>query len=194
MIKDTDMNNQHLDSNDTAKLLIFTLLLVPSIVFGFGILPTIFLVFGLYMMKKTQSFSHIETAIKSYKIYMHAAFIVGILFTLYWGNKYYTYKDYSDEFGASFILTFIPIIYIVLINVLFKKPLSLHSNWVEKNGLFTTKTGEQSKDKGLDMNIIKGGELRSYSVADELIKWNDLLEKKLISLEEFNKAKNKLLN
>ncbi len=34
------------------KLLIFSLLMVPSVVLLFGVLPAIFLGFGIYMMKK----------------------------------------------------------------------------------------------------------------------------------------------
>ena len=33
--------------------------------------------------------------------------------------------------------------------------------------------------------------LSSFSIADELIKWNDLLGKNVISQEEFNKTKQK---
>jgi Sec-independent protein translocase protein TatA len=44
-----------------------------------------------------------------------------------------------------------------------------------------------------EMNIIKGEKLKQYSVADELMKWGKLKEEGLISEEEFNQAKAKLL-
>jgi hypothetical protein len=41
-------------------------------------------------------------------------------------------------------------------------------------------------------NIIKSGKLKSYSVADELLKWNKLKEDGIVSEEEYNQARNKL--
>ena len=47
--------NQPLDGSDQGKLLIFSLLMVPSVVLLVGVLPAIFIVFGIYMMKKQSS-------------------------------------------------------------------------------------------------------------------------------------------
>ena len=61
--------NQPLDSSDQGKLLIFSMLMVPSVVFLVGVLPAIFLAFGIYMMKKNQDFSSIDTAAHYIKRY-----------------------------------------------------------------------------------------------------------------------------
>lgn len=62
-------------SNDQGKLLIFALLFAPSVVFMVGIIPAIFLAFGIYMMKRNQDFSSIETAVKNFKGYTFLALI-----------------------------------------------------------------------------------------------------------------------
>lgn len=191
------MTNQPLNSNDLAKLLIFTLLLFPIIGFGFGVIPTIFLIFGVFMMKKTQEFSHIETAVKNFKIYMQLAFLAGVLFTLYWGNKYFThegdYNYYEEEFYLSLFLSFVPILYIILVNKLFIEPLKAHREWLEVNGIFSNKSLLESSKKKTDVDIIKGEKLKQYSVADELTKWAKLKEDGHISEDEFNEARAKLL-
>ena len=45
-----------------------------------------------------------------------------------------------------------------------------------------------------EMDIIKGEKLKQYSVADEMMKWAKLKEEGHISEDEFNKARDKLLN
>ncbi len=191
------MSKQQLSSNDLAKILIFTLLLLPIIGFGFGVIPTIFLVFGVIMMKKTQEFSHIETAVKNFKIYMQLALVVGVLFTLYWGNKYFTYEGsysrHDEEFFVSLSLGFVPILYIVIINKLFYEPLREHREWLGINGFFASKKFFESSNKQMDVDIIKGEKLKSYSVADELIKWAKLKEDGHITQEEYDEARKKLL-
>lgn len=191
------MSTQPLNSNDLAKILIFTLLLLPIIGFGFGVIPAIFLVFGIFMMKKTQEFSHIETAVKNFKIYMQLALVVGALFTLYWGNKYFThegsYSRYDDEFFVSLSLSFVPIFYIVIINKLFYEPLKEHREWLGINGFLANKKFFETSNKQMDVDIIKGEKLKSYSVADELIKWAKLKEDGHITQEEYDEARKKLL-
>ena len=49
----------------------------------------------------------------------------------------------------------------------------------------------QTEDSEID--IIKGEKLKYYSVADELIKWAKLKEDGLISENEFNEARAKIL-
>ena len=47
--------------------------------------------------------------------------------------------------------------------------------------------------KGNEIKIIKGENLRSYSVADELSKWAKLRDEGVISEQEFQEARNKIL-
>lgn len=97
------MHNKPLSSGDQGKLLIFSLLLLPTIIFLVGVVPVIFLAFGIYMMKRNQDFSSIDTAVKNFKGYAWLALIGCILSSLYWGNMVFV-KDYSwydDEFFGS---------------------------------------------------------------------------------------------
>lgn len=150
------------------------------------------------MMKKTQDFSHIETSVRNFKIYMKIAIFIGISLSLYWGNQYFSAKQSGDYYGhpRNMLLTFalnsiIPIFYYVVVNLLFLTPLKRHREWVEKNGFFKSSQINLNEDK--DVDIIKGEKLRSYSVADELTKWAQLKVDGHISEEEYEEARRKLL-
>ena len=192
------MQNQPLTSGDQGKLLIFSLLLLPSLVFLFGVIPAIFLAFGIYMMKKNQDFSSIDTAVKNFKGYTWLALIVCSLSSVYFGNKYFTAEhsyDYKWEFSISLVSVAISFAYLVVIQILFYTPLSKHSEWVSVNGIFSTKIKSVKIDGGESkVKIIDGENLKKYSVANELIKWASLKEDGHISEVEFNDAKAKLLN
>jgi len=181
-----------LASNDQAKLMIFALLLAPSVFFFVGIIPTIFLAFGIYMMKKNQDFSHIEVAYKNFRRLTFWLSIGGFFWSIAWFMK--------DGGGGSDWLVPIAFIsipafaYHLITDHLFYRPLKSHSLWVEKNGFFSAKIApslQTSPPKTLD--IIQGEMLKHYSVADELLKWAKLKEDGHISEEEFNEARAKLL-
>lgn len=78
--------------------------------------------------------------------------------------------------------------------MLFYSPMNRHREWVEVNGIFSTKPkSDKSSVNQSEVDIIKGEKLKQYSVADELIKWAKLKEDGHISEEEFNEARIKLL-
>ncbi|MCZ2720184.1 SHOCT domain-containing protein [Marinomonas sp. 15G1-11] len=191
------MQNQPMSSGDQGKLLIFSLLMAPSLVFLFGIIPAIFLGFGIYMMKKNQDFSSIDTAVKNFKGYTWLALIGCALSSIYWGNKYFSAEDswyYDDEFFISLMFAGIAFAYLVVVQVLFYSPMNRHREWVEVNGIFSTKPKSYNDSiNRSEVDIIKGEKLKQYSVADELTKWAKLKEDGHISEEEFNEARTKLL-
>lgn len=195
--KESTLQNQPMNSGDQGKLLIFSLLMAPSIFFLFGVIPAIFLGFGIYMMKKNQDFSSIDTAVKNFKGYTWLALIGCALSSLYWGNKYFSEEGsgyYYDEFFASLIFAGIAFAYLIVVQVLFYSPMNRHREWVEVNGIFSTKPkSDKSSVNQSEVDIIKGEKLKQYSVADELIKWAKLKEDGHISEEEFNEARIKLL-
>ena len=193
------MLNQPLDSSDQGKLLIFSLLMVPSVIFLFGVLPAIFLGFGIYMMKKNQDFSSIDTAVRYFEIYVFLSLIVGILVVISFLGPVVGCSRRCDtkleEFALSLLLgVAIPITYLFAVNILFYRPLKRHSEWVAVNGIFSTKPKSDIKSATeSEMDIIKAEKLKQYSVADELMKWGKLKEEGHISEDEFNQAKAKLL-
>ena len=197
------MINQPLNSSEQAKLLIFTLLMLPSIVLLVGLIPALFLSFGLFTMKKNESFSHIETAVRHFNRYFGyflggcICFIAYYSSTYGYSNYYYNYPlgwKYEGNFiGVSF-LAVISVCYLIIVKVLFLNILKAHSEWVPVNGIFSSKPKNskiQTEDSEID--IIKGEKLKYYSVADELIKWSKLKEDGLISENEFNEARAKIL-
>lgn len=197
--KEGILANQPLSSGDQGKLLIFTLLMAPSVVFLVGAIPAIFLAFGLFMMKKNQDFSNIETAVKNFKWYIWITLIGCLISSLYWGNEYFYGESWSsgtneELFLLSMIFFTIAFAYLVLVHVLFFNPLRSHREWVAVNGIFSTKPkSAMQPNSESEMDIIKGEKLKQCSVADELIKWAKLKEDGHISEEEFNEARKKLL-
>lgn len=188
------MTNTPLSSTEQSKLLIFLLLLLPSLFFIVGIIPAIFLIFGLVMMKKNSDFSHIETAARNYKGYVYIALIGSGLFALYFATTLGAsdrWDRQTEEFILSAALAGIALLYIILLNVLFLSPLLSHAQWVEANGIFSGKA--KTVPDTNDVDIIKGERLRTFSVADELIKWAKLKEDGHITEQEFNDARKKLL-
>ena len=189
--KENILHDQPLSSSDQGKLLIFLLLLAPSVFFLVGVIPAIFLVFGIYMMKKNQDFSSIDTAVKNFKGYTWLALIGCALTSLYWGyNRWY----YDDVFFISLIFFAASIVYLFAVEFLYYRPLKEHSEWVVVNGIFSTKPKSATKTEvESELAIIKGEKLKQYSVADELIKWAKLKEDGHISEDDFNEARVKLL-
>lgn len=99
--------------------------------------------------------------------------------------------DYAKVAGAGLIATPIAVGFFMFIsNSLFFRPLEEHQNWITKYGVFS----DEKSSKNDSINIVGRDNLSSYSVADEMLKWNDLLEKGLVTKEEFEKAKTKLMN
>jgi hypothetical protein len=159
-----------LNSSDQGKLLIFSLLMVPSLVFLFGVIPTIFLAFGIYMMKKNQDFSSIDTAVKIFKGYMWISFVVAVVIVSYWFDAWTDGWGVSDEeLVFLFLGAAIPIAYLIAVSTLFYSPLKKHREWVVVNGIFSAKPKSVTKP-GIELeevNIIKGEKLKQYSVVNE---------------------------
>ena len=195
--KERSLLNQPMNSSDQSKILIFILLFLPSIAFGVGVIPALFLGFGIYMMKKNEDFSHLATGIKNFNGYVILLLIGCVITAAYCATtlnaeRYYNRLD--DELIAFLILAGVCIAYLIAIRFLLYEPLSAHAEWIEINGVFATKpkscTGANINS---EVDIIKGEKFKQYSVADELTKWAKLKEDGHISEEEFNEARAKLL-
>ncbi len=206
------MTNEPLNSGEQGKLLIFTLLFAPSVFLGVGVIPAIFLGFGIFLMKKNEDFSSVETAVKYFKGYVWLALIGCVLFWLYFyfdramclndesnysiyytdGNLCSSQTRFKSMTFAVMIFTAIAIAYLIIIQVLFLNPLESHREWVSVNGIFSSKP-KSEPNTGAEIDIIKGEKLKHYSVADELLKWAKLKEDGHITEEEFSEARKKIL-
>jgi len=177
--------------------MIFVLFLLPTIIFFVGIIPTIFLIFGVVMMKRSSDFSHIETAVRNFRGYVMLMVAIGSLFALYFATTLGANDRWDrrgEEFVVSLMLTSAAVFYLIICKKLFLEPLNSHREWVERNGIFSSKSRQLAPVKDArELSIIGGERLRSFSVADELLKWAKLKEEGHITEEEFNEARKKLL-
>lgn len=168
-----------------------------SILCYVGVIPALFLAFGIFMMKKNEDFSHVTTAARNFRGYFSLILTGCIIFAAYCAttlNAKDSWRRLDDEFFTSLVIAGICVAYLFFVKLLFINPLSDHSEWVEINGIFATKPKNTSGAVALgEVDIIKGKNLKKYSVADELIKWAKLKEDGHISEEEFNEARKKLL-
>jgi len=196
------MTNTPLSATEQSKVMIFTLMMIPIILmFGAGILPALFLGFGLFMMKKQKDFCHFETAVKNFNFVLYLACVILTLIALYYVGEYLSIPDdeyYLRPYAAQVIwiclvIFGITLAYVVAVRFLFLKPLQAHSDWVVSNGIFSSKPKAPLTPTTTNLDIIQGEKLRSYSVADELLKWAKLKEDGHISEEEYNEARRKLL-
>ena len=188
------MENTPLTSSDHSKILVFVLLMLPSIGFFVGVAPAVFLLFGVFMMKKNNDFSHISTAVRNAKIYLYIALAIAGVCTAWFATTLGAYNRWDrqgEEFIGSCLAVGMVLFYLFILNVLFYKPLFQHKTWVADNGIFTNKP--KTNMHSSDIDIIKGERMKSFSVADELIKWAKLKEDGHISEQEYNDARNKLL-
>jgi hypothetical protein len=192
--------NTPLSSNDQAKILIFGLLLLPTIpLFLLGVIPVILIAFGVFMMKKNSDFSHIETAVGYFQAIVTLGMAVATVFFMIYMTELRQCESncYSVRNEAIISVSCMGIagFYLFICSVLFHKPLRRHRDWVEKNGIFSNKPRTvKQESEVVDISIIRGEKLKTFSVADELLKWAKLKEEGLISEQEFNEARKKLLH
>lgn len=89
------------------------------------------------------------------------------------------------------ICSLIPLIYIFVMQGLFLEPLRANKEWIARK--VSVFLGRSSLGSAGGIDIIKGERLRSFSVADELIKWAKLKTDGHITENEFSDARRKLL-
>jgi hypothetical protein len=200
--EDIGMTNSPLTSGEQAKVFIFALLMIPTLLVFAGILPAIFLAFGVFLLKKNKDFSAIETSVKLVVGYLWIGLILAGGTACYFGSTYgteaATWYDgdwkYDIEFFAFIGISVTIIVYMILIKSLYLSPLQSHRDWVTLNGIFSSTSAEAKQSvKVNEIKIIKGENLRSYSVADELSKWARLRDEGVVSEAEFQEARNKIL-
>ena len=194
------MTNTPLSSAEQSKVMIFALVLLPTIFVFVGIIPAIFLVFGVSMMRKSSDFAHIETAARNFKGYVQLLIAINGLFILVGASMLSIGERYS-EWGDNEFLVFVSLgaiaacsFYLVCSDKLFFRPLQAHKDWIAKNGIFASGDRRSKKDSdSTEINIIRGENFKSFSVADELLKWAKLKEDGHITDQEYNEGLKKML-
>ena len=155
----------------------FLILLATSFPMGSGAIPLIVSLVTLYIINTNKNFHSVRT---SYIIIVVACSIASVGWGIGATQEYY----HALGFVAVGSLILIPVSKKLFFDILEK-----HQQWVIENGLFSDTPKELKKQS----SIINRNNLSSFSVADELLKWNELFEKGLITKEEFEIAKQKLL-
>ncbi len=179
--------NQPLPPVEQAKVFFFFLLLTAlSLVVGGGIPLVLVTVWGLHRMRSTQDFSYIETIRIIHKGLSVIPIIVLLIIIQAEAGRY---DILTVMVQIAFALMIYPV-YSFLLTTLFYTPLSKHKEWVVANGLFSTTPAEPKHTRTTP--LISFG--NTPSIADELIKLNNLKEANLITLDEFNTLRNKLLS
>ena len=182
--------NQPLPPIEQAKVFFFFVLLtVLSFIVGAGIPLVLVTVWGLYKMRSTHEFSYMETVRIIHKGFAVIAslgfFIAGVV---EWSESYNGLSVFSITLIAVSLMIY-PV-YCLLLNTLFYVPLSKHKEWVVANGIFSTTPAETKHTRTTP--LISFG--KTASIADELIKLNSLKEANLITVDEFNALRSKLLS
>lgn len=192
----TQHNNKPFNSSDAGKLFVFGLISIPPIIFVVGIIPALFLLFGIFMLRKTGDFGHIETAARNYQIFCILVFlgvgsIAGYWIIYYLESESWIGDQYLRYAALAAIGSLIPLIYIFLMQGLFLAPMRGNKEWIARK--VSVFLGRSSSGSAGGIDIIKGERLRSFSVADELIKWAKLKNDGHITESEFADVRRKLL-
>ena len=121
--------------------------------------------------------------------------ILSINDRLYYRTPAETLSDESHMVALAMALIFSAWFFRRLTTTHYLNVLSKHADWVVANGLFDfgMMFKRQPGGKLTSKKLFKGKAPSTYSVADELIKWSELHSKGVISDEEFQEAKSKLM-
>jgi hypothetical protein len=171
--------NQPLPPVEQAKVFFFFLLITLMIPIGIGVLLILVTLWGLYKMRSTYDFSYLDTVNIIHKG-LAGVVAVGLVLS----------AMASKEQVAIVLTLMIYPVYYFLLTTLFYTPLSKHKEWVVANGIFSTTTAESKHTRTTP--LISFG--KTASIADELIKLNNLKEANIITLDEFNTLRSKLLS
>lgn len=183
------MNFRSIPKLELFKLLIYVLYQFLMTLMFLCLIPTYVLIRGYILSKKNHDLEYLISAIKKSRLYtvLTLAMMQILLFADTYLSPRYSTLSRSElwfEVGLFFLISVIfGGIYFILSKFFALLPLERFSNLILTS---------YSKDKY--PNVIQRDNFVSYSVADELLKWNDLKNKGLISDEEFIKIKQKIMN
>ena len=222
------MSDQPINSSDLSKILLSIILFLPVVFFGVAALPAIFLIFGIFMMKRGGDFSHVDTSYKNASSYFFFIIFIALIVACFFGGQYlFSKSDFEEKYNKpkysqlsdsskigveklrdsgeieshlivffmAIVVIIISVFYLVVLRYLYYMPLLRNKDWVVGNGIFSSLSKNDIIISPLNkVDIIKGEKLKSYSVADELLKWAKLKDDGHISEQEYNQVRDKLLN
>lgn len=191
-------SNLPLDGTERVMIIGFFVGLVATIFFG--IIPIIICLGLIFIIKKDKSIKSLESG---KKIFLGYLIILGFILSI---SCFVVAQDYAEFSSSERYLRYarnynilgllvVPLgaylIYLIS-NILFFNIIKKHEEWIINNGIFADFKGEKSFIEKTTEKI-QTIQKESTNTADELLKWAELKEKGLITDEEFQKAKEKIL-
>ena len=192
-------SNLPLDGTERVMIIGFFVGLVATIFFG--IIPIIICLGLIFIIKKDKSIKSLESG---KKIFLGYLIILGFILSI---SCFVVAQDYAEFSSSERYLRYarnynilgllvVPLgaylIYLIS-NILFFNILKKHGEWIINNGIFADYKGEKSFIEKTTEKI-QTIKKEPTNTADELLKWAELKEKGLITDEEFQKGKEKILN
>lgn len=102
--------------------------------------------------------------------------------------------EYKSDVKELLAILLIAFIYIAALRYLFYSPLKNHSLWVTDHGVFSTKSAVDIKKSASYRIMGRQKASKETSRADEVKKWAELRDSGLISSEEFQAEKQKIMS
>ena len=190
-------SNLPLDGTERIMIIGYFVGLVATIFFG--IIPIIICLGLIFIIKKDKSIKSLESGKKIFLGYLIllgfilsiSCFVVAQDYAEYSSERYLRYARNYYILGLIVIPLGVNLIYLIS-NILFFNIIKKHEEWIINNGIFADFKDEKSfiEKTTEKMQTIQK---ESTNTADELLKWAELKEKGLITDEEFQKAKEKIL-
>jgi ABC-type transport system involved in multi-copper enzyme maturation permease subunit len=160
------------------------LLVASSFFFGFGIILTFIYLAFFYISKKDKKIKYLYNVKKISLLYICTLLVISIITALIKGDDNVT--------EIILIVLFTNSIIYFLSDILYFNIIKRHEKWILNNGIFADFKGEKSFIEKTTEKI-QTIKKESTNTADELLKWAELKEKGLVTDEEFQKAKEKIL-
>ena len=190
-------SNLPLDGTERIMIIGYFVGLVATIFFG--IIPIIICLGLIFIIKKDKSIKSLESGKKIFLGYLIllgfilsiSCFVVAQDYAEYTSERYLRYARNYNILGLIVVPLGAYLIYLIS-NILFFNILKKHGEWIINNGIFADYKGEKSFIEKTTEKI-QTIQKESTNTADELLKWAELKEKGLITDEEFQKGKEKIL-
>ena len=199
-IKCKTIINSNLPLDGTERIMIIGYFVGLVATIFFGIIPIIICLGLIFIIKKDKSIKSLESG---KKIFLGYLIILGFILSI---SCFVVAQDYAEFSSSERYLRYarnynilglivVPLgaylIYLIS-NILFFNIIKKHEEWIINNGIFADFKGEKSFIEKTTEKI-QTIQKESTNTADELLKWAELKEKGLITDEEFQKAKEKIL-
>ena len=187
-IKCKTIINTNLPLSGTERVMISSflfLLVASSFFFGLGIILTFIYLAFFYISKKDKKIKYLYNVKKILLLYICTLLVISIITALA--------VRYNDVTYTILIILLTNSIIYFLSDILYFNIIKRHEKWILNNGIFADYKGEKSFIEKTTEKI-QTIKKESTNTADELLKWAELKEKGLITDEEFQKGKEKILN